>query len=198
MYEVWRICTGLWSRRGGGSAGGGTPLTPPDAVTVRVIRVTQKTSFLFKPMPNDSAGLRLRAGQAWINSMWQCRKFTSKQCCREKVSFNECCDCILWYNLSSAWTWSDERNHLGTTVVLRHYKSVFPKRSNVRLPGAVIQACVKSNPEHGQITVSANGGRAALSQLQTCVAKEIQALKQLTEQLCFQLDLWPSLKVIHI
>lgn len=39
-------------------------LPPPDAVTVRVIRVTQKTSFLFKRMPNDSAGLRLRAGQA--------------------------------------------------------------------------------------------------------------------------------------
>lgn len=48
---------------------------------------------------------------------------------------------------------------------------------------------MKSNPEHGRITVSANGGRATLSQLQTCVAKEIQALKQLTEQLCFQLDL---------
>lgn len=71
LYAVWQICAVLWSRGGG--------RTPP-IWWQRGWSVLLKRFFFFfwEHTPNDRLGWGLSTGQAQLNLMWQCGKFTSK------------------------------------------------------------------------------------------------------------------------
>lgn len=56
--------------------------------------------FFFSHALNGSLRQGLSTGQAWVNLMWQSRKFTSELCCRSKAGFNECCNCVSEPNVS--------------------------------------------------------------------------------------------------